>query len=44
MNAAELNTAESNSEGVATLTFSAPPFGLEPLRDFSLVAVEAING
>jgi len=45
MNAAELNAADSNSSGSSTtLTFTAPPFGLEPLRDFTLVAVEASNG
>ncbi|GAA3863777.1 hypothetical protein GCM10022381_04650 [Leifsonia kafniensis] len=55
MSAAEMSNAGENVAGESTvgegtvgegtaMRFTAPPFGLEPLRDFSLVAVDGSTG
>ena len=44
MSAAELNSSDATTGASTVLTFVAPPFGLEPLRDFTLDAVEGSIG
>jgi flagellar assembly factor FliW len=45
MSAAEMSTPDQSTPGQSTaMRFTAPPFGLEPLRDFTLVAVDGSTG